>query len=281
MSLYTQLAVAVALLSMTNAHLRQRDERRSSKHIVIDGGTSPSKLSLRLCNAFTDSVPVAVVLKSSGKNAADLNLTNQELLQYKSCRDWHTVSIRRGDSLEFEHRGAQLGAFAVTTVPQWDAAMLLLIVRRKGASSRPLFTSHVFSKTTNAQVAVLDMYNGPSEDRVVIEQTKPMLTKESAPDKPARQLSVLAERLAYDSVVAVTDGSYVCALTGNDQKIKHASRVPFKVVPGVSYVAMRVGTSDKRGFPEELIVFPSSESYRVSSLSSCMIAAALLSLLPN
>lgn len=271
MSLYTQLVVATALLTTMKAdHLL-----RSKRHIVIDGGTSPSKLNLRLCNAFTDSTPVAVMLKPMAKNAADVNLTEHELLQYKSCRDW-PISIGRGDTFEFIKQGGQLGAFQVTSVPQWDAT-LLLIFRRKGSSSRPSFISHIFSKTKNAQLAVLDMYNGPSKHAVAIQQSK-----EEAVDKKGHALSVLEENLAYDSVVAVAHGNYMFALTGNDKRTKHpphARSIPFTVVPGTSYVAMRVGTSDKPEFPEELVVFPSSAAHCIGVLSSTLVAAVLLTLL--
>lgn len=276
MSLYTQLLVAVALLTTIQADDRLRSKQR---HIVIEGGTSPSQLNLRLCNAFTDTTPVAVVLKPAARQAVDVNLTKQGLLHYKSCKDW-PISISRGDTLEFVQRGAQLGAFAVTTVPTWDAT-LLLIFRRKGTSSRPIFVSHTFSKTGNAQVAVLDMYNGPRKNQVVIQKAM----EEAPKDKKGHELSVLAESLTYDSVVAVAHGQYMCALAGNEGKAlsKHISKVKkvaFNVVSGTSYVAMRVGTSDKPEFPEELVVFPpSSASYCLGGLSSAMVAAALLSLL--
>lgn len=278
MSLYAQLVVAVALLTTMKADHLLRSKQR---HIVIEGGTSPSKLNLRLCNAFTDSTPVAVVLKPMAKNAADVNLTKHQPLNYKSCRDW-PISIGRGDTFEFVKQGGQLGAFQVTSVPQWDAT-LLLIFRRRGDSARPTFISHIFSKTTNAQLAVLDMYNGPSKHSVVIQQHK-----EVAPDKKGHELSVLAENLAYDSVVAVAHGNYMFALTGSDQRTKHSpharsvaftQNIPFTVVPGTSYIAMRVGTSDKPEFPEELVVFPSSAAYGIGVLSSTLVGAVLLTLL--
>jgi len=281
MSLYAQLVVAVALLTTMKADAADH-LLRSKKHIVIEGGTSPSKLNLRLCNAFTDSTPVAVVLKPMAKNAVDVNLTKQQPLTYKSCRDW-PISIGRGDTFEFVKQGGQLGAFQVTSVPQWDATLLLIFKRKEKDAPRPIFISHIFSKTKNAQLAVLDMYNGPSKHSVVIQQHKDV-----APDKKGHELSVLAENLAYDSVVAVARGNYMFALSGNDQSLiqrkkhsAHARSVPFTVVDGTSYVAMRVGTSDKPEFPEELVVFPSSSAYGLGVLSSPLVGAVLLMLLLN
>jgi len=267
-----QLAVAVTLLRIVSgASIVKADHLlRSKRHIVIEGGAMPSTLNLRVCNAFTDKTPVALVLKPAAQDALNVDLTKEGPLQYKSCKDW-PVNLRRGDSLEFQQHGSQLGAFAVTSVPQWDTT-LLLIIRRKGSSPRPVFASHVFGKTQNSQVAVLDMYNGPSKHSVVIQSNK-----EPSPDKKHHKQSLLdTDVLAYDNVVAVGDGNYVCTLGGHAGK---ASKVALAVLPGENYVAMRVGSEGEPGFPEELVVFPSSASYRVSGLSIMLLAAALLSLL--
>jgi len=272
MSSYMQLAVAVALVSIVSgASIEKEKGLRSKRHIVIEGGALPSTLNLRVCNAFTDKTPVALVLKAAAHDVLDVDLTKEGPLQYKACKDW-PVNLKRGDSLEFQQHGGQLGAFAVTSVPQWDTT-LLLIIRRKGSSPRPVFTSHVFGKVQNSQVAVLDMYNGPSKHQIVIQSNK-----EPSPDKKHHKLSVLdTDTLAYDNVVAVGHGNYVCTLGGNPGK---ASKVALAVVPGENYVAMRVGSGEP-DFPEELVVFPSSASYSLSGLSGMLLAALLLSLLPH
>lgn len=261
--------LAVTLLPNTNAEKRLRPKQK----ITITDGNLPFNLNMRVCNAFTDEAPLTVVLQPDGHG--NINLTNQAPLQYKSCRDL-AVHLKHGDSLEFLKDGAQLGAFAVTSVPQYDAT-LLLIIHRKGTSSRPAFRSHIFSKTKNAQVAVLDMYTGPSRHSVVIQENKLNAEK-------GRQLSVLSEKLAYDSVVAVDHGNYYCSLTGVDRTKKSSlktGRVPFTVNDGESYVAMRVGTAGNPGFPEELIVFPSSESRCLQLQSATLLAMMLLTLLPS
>lgn len=279
MSSCMQFVLSVALL--TTAHAGA-DLLRSKRHIVIAGDTPPSALNLRVCNAFTDRTPIALVLKPAafgempGHDVHDVDLTKEEPLHYKSCKNW-PINLRRGDSLEFQQQGAQLGAFAVTSVPQWDTT-LLLIIQRKGSSGRPVFTSHTFGQTKNSQVAVLDMYDGPSKHSVAIQSVK-----ETSTDKKGRQLSVLdTENLAYNNVVAVAPGNYVGTLAGADQRKSNArklSRVALTVVSGENYVAMRVGTAGKPDFPEELVVFPSSASYCVNGLSGMLLAATLLSLL--
>lgn len=279
--------IAFALLTMTfiphsiaaNADklLRSKESKRS---IVIDQEAFASKMNVRLCNAYTDKSPVAVVLKND-RDEKETDITKHEPLQYKSCKAW-PMTLRRGDTLEFQQSGAQLAAFAVTSVPRWDA-ILLLIIHRKGTSSRPAFTSHVFSKTTNPQVAVLDMYAGPSKKlhSLVIQQEKVSPSNPAVTQEKAHHVSALAENLAYNSVVAVERGDYFCALTGTESS-KHAAlktgKVAFKALEGESYVAMRVGNSGNSEFPEELVVFPSSESksHRTGFLSVTMLVMVLL-----
>lgn len=291
MSMCAKSVVAVALLSTTIISNANADKLLRSKHIVIGDGPPPTSLNVRLCNAFADKAPVAISLKPGVRNEKhdakkhDAIQLSTQGLQYKSCQDW-PLNLQRGDTFEFLQGGAQLGAFSVTSVPQWDAT-LLLIIKRKGTSSRPVFASHVFGKTKNAQLAVLDMYTGPSKHTVVIRENKE--PKEPSPDESGHQLlqkRSQSENLAYDTVVAVSEGSYFCSLNNIDQAkasthaastALNAIRVAFNVVAAESYVAMRVGGIP--GYPEELIVFPSSDSHRIGCLSVTVLAAALLSLL--
>lgn len=264
-----QLAVSFALLATicippTNAVEKLRNKR----NIVIANGARSANLNLRVCNAFTDKTPVAIHMKP--EDTKDTDLTGKELLHYKSCRDW-PVHLMRGTSLEFLQGGAQLGAFEVTSVPQWNA-VLLLVIHRKGSSNQLGFASNVFSKSKNAQMAVLDTYTGASKDSIVISEKKESIVAEKG-----HKLSVLAENLAYNTVVAMNHGNYFCTLSEHVHGTNmHARRVAFSVNDGESYVAMRVGMQGKDGFPEELVVFPESGSYRVCVLSFIMPTILLL-----
>lgn len=245
------------------------DKLRSKRRIVLDGALTAKNLNLRLCNAFTDKGPVGVVLKNDYEKEVDL--TKKEPLDYKSCKAW-SLELKRGDTFEFRQGGTELGAFQVTSVPQWDA-ILLLIVHRKGTSPQPAFVSHMFSRTKNAQVAVLDMYKGPSKHDLVIQ-----VEKKLSPDQKGKHVSVLSEKLAYDSVVAVSQGNYFCALSGTSQESHtlKAKRVAFQAEEGESYVAMRVGSTGSPDFPEEVVVFPSSGSHWAGLQSLIVIALAVL-----
>lgn len=247
------------------------DKLRSKRKIVLDGALTTKAMNLRLCNAFADKAPIGVVLKNDREK--EVVLTQQEPLNYKSCKAL-SLELERGDTFEFQQGGAELGAFAVTSVPDLDDAILLLIIHRKGTSAQPAFVSHMFSRTKNAQVAVLDMYTGPSKHSLVIQEEKKL-----SPDQKGQHVSILSEQLAYDSVVAVGHGKYFCAFSGTSQESHalKASRVQFKADAGESYVAMRVGNAASPDFPEELVVFPKSGSHWIG-LQSLTVIALLLSL---
>jgi hypothetical protein len=252
--------------------------RQNKPSIVLADSALKSSMNIRLCNAYTDKAPLGVVLKNDHYRK-EVDITKHEPLHYKSCMI-RSMDLTRGDSLEFQQGGAQLGAFQVTSVPGWDA-ILLLVIHRKGSSSAPAFASHVFSKTQNAQVAVLDMYSGTSKNSVVIQETKqPSPDGDYVKGPKAHHLSVLSEKLAYDSVVSVDRGNYVCALTGTNNAKTAAlksRRLEFKAVDGESYLAMRVGNSKNPEFPEELVFFPSSCSHRTGiTMLAVMLLLSLL-----
>lgn len=262
---YTKLVAFALLFTKWISCAANADNlRRSKRSIVLTQDALQPSLHVRICNAFTDKAPVGVLLKND--EGKEVDLTKKEALQYKSCKAL-ALNLQRGDTLQFEQGGSQLGAFAVTTVPQWDA-ILLLIVHRKGTSSQAAFASHVFSRTNSAQVAVLDMYNGPSMHSIAIQEKNKL-----AVEAHGRHLSVLSESLAYETVVAVNHGSYFCVLSGSTHK---GAAVPFKAVDGESYLAMRVGSSINPDFPEELVVFPSSGACRTGLLSLTILTGMLI-----
>merc|ERR1719359_192359 len=141
--------------------------------------------------------------------------------------------------------------------------MLLLVIHHRNSSPRPAFASHVFAKAKSAQVAVLDMYQGPSKGRLAIEEVKDK-------DESQRKVSVLSEDLAYDSVVALNPEKYICKLVGGVKP----QQVALSAKTGESYVAMRVGD----GKNEDIVVFPpaSSNAYRVLCSSLLTLAAVVV-----
>jgi len=195
---------------------------------------------LRVCNAYTGKFPVEMILqKGLNSHSPEVNLTKTKPLPYKNCRDFSSEQIHRGDSVEFKQNGEHLGSFAVSALPRRRALLLLVLHHKRGSSSMPAFTSHIFADVPHAQIAILDMYQGISKKHIFIED------QESAKD--GRK-----EELAYDSVVAINSGNYKCVLQGGS-KIKEA---PLLAQGTSSYVAIRVGKEDDSTFPEDLLIFP-------------------------
>jgi hypothetical protein len=274
MALCIQLTLAVAFGGIAlipccvadQLQLTNRARRPNGHAIVIaDESKKHPAVHLRVCNAFSHAEPLQLLHRPGHHHEDSMkvsNLTSKAgLLGYKGCREW-AVDLRRGDSLEFLQSSAHLGSFSVSAVPQWDT-LLLLVIHRRQSSSRAAFASHVFAKAKIAQVAVLDMYQGHSKGHLAIQEDKPE-------EKQNHKLSALAEELAYDSVVALDGGKYICKLVGGVKPQK----VALTAQKGESYVAMRVG----EGKDEEIVVFPMSGSsgYNVWSASLAFALIAFL-----
>lgn len=256
MALCIKLLLAVAFGGIASIPCCKADQlqlanrgRRVNSHAIIleDEVKKHPKIHLRVCNAFNNLGPMELLHRPGHHHSDSVkvnNLTSRAgLLAYKGCREWG-LDLRRGDSLEFLQSSSHLASFSVSSVPQWDTLLLLVIHRRK-SSSRAAFSSHVFAKTNTAQVAVLDMYQGPSKAYLTIQDDK--LEENNLKE---RKVSALSEELAYDSVVALNGGKYTCKLVGGVKPQK----VVLTAEKGESYVAMRVG----EGKEEEIMVFPST-----------------------
>jgi len=252
MALIFKLALAVAFVGMCLIPVNKADQlqlghraRRVQSHAIVIADKKRPAIHLRVCNAFPDSGSLELLHRPGhhhDHSTKTHDLTSKDgSIAYKGCREW-SVDLRRGDSLEFLQNSSHLGSFSVASVPQWDTLLLLVIHRRK-SSQRPAFASHVFAKAKSAQVAVLDMYIGHSKGHLAIQEDKPDGSND-------HKHSLLAQELAYDSVVALDQGQYVCKLVGGMQP----RQLSISAKAGESYVAMRVG----EGKEEELVVFPTS-----------------------
>jgi len=196
---------------------------------------------LRVCNAYTGKIPVQMLLqKGPSAPQKEINLTQSGPLPYKECRDFRSEQVNHGDSVEFKLNGEHLGSFAVSSLPRRKALLLLVLHRKNKPSSMPAFTSHMFAEVPHAQVAILDMYQGKSKSRILIQD------QESAKDGNGRK-----EELAYDSVVAINSGQYKCVLQG-----KKGNERPLEASGSGNYVAIRVGQEGDSEFPEDMIIYP-------------------------
>ncbi|CAE7258596.1 unnamed protein product [Symbiodinium natans] len=202
---------------------------------------------LRVCNAFPSSEPLSVAWRET-------ILTGDEPLSYKACRDVPLSSaMKAGERLHIGLRNGPSNTFQLSDLPK-SASLLLLVCFRQGKNSLDLqFRSHAFEPVQNESVpvAVLDTYDGPEKSEVRI----------------GRDMEVNAgggEQLWYDSVVSVSPGSYRLWLRSEDAT---KDDLRFAASTSSTYVVIRVGgeaheSSEGMEFPQELMIFPKSETSR-------------------
>jgi len=237
--------VVLALLSADVAEARGKlgSRQKTKSDAIIHNKDFVHKL--RACNAYAADEPVDVVHHPKGKGKADNEvLTKAGALEYKSCQDF-AIHLLRGDSVEFTQNGTHVGSFAVASLPKRDALFLLVLHRRSAESKRPAFSSHIFNESPkSAQLAVLDVYNGPDKHNIQIRDAQ----KTGESSKTSR-----SEDLSYDTVVSITPGDYECGIKDSKKKL-----AKLQATNGESYIAMRVGLKGDSHFPEEVLVFPAA-----------------------
>lgn len=209
---------------------------------------------LRVCNAYPYAAPLDVYI---GKT----KLTN-EPMPYKKCDEFKT-SMKVGDKVDFRIMDSTAGTFTIADLPNNDAVLLLMIHRHDSLSTAVSFESHVFANLQNAQVAVIDTYKGPEKATLKIQDVKDEHT------------SSRSEELRYDSVVAVNPGKYEVVLVDGPKVL---SKAPLTALSKEKYIVMRVGVDAQQGekYPQELVVYPQSDSRELRSAAHSRIAGPLV-----
>lgn len=207
---------------------------------------------LRLCNAFAWPLPLEM-------RRVEAPMLVEYPLPYKTCRDYK-LPLREGDQLEFSAGDASIGTFSVRGLPQDPRSQLLLISRRRDATSAAVaFDSHIFHPAVAPQVALIDAFQGDQQSTLRIKE-------------PTRE-----EELSFNSVVDVVPGSYKLTLEGATRRIGDVPQTTMLNTQGVdSYVVMRVGLGSEK-YPEELVVFPQISGGARATI--CAAAVAFLGLL--
>lgn len=202
---------------------------------------------LRICNAY----PYA---KDSQVQVFDLDIP------YKQCQEMHK-HVREGDQIDFFTMGKKIlvGSFEIQEVPQQDSLMLLVIQPHDSTSTGVAFQSHAFANTADAQVALLDGSVGEKRDSLVeIRDDLPVTSRYKS----------RTEKLRFNSVVAIHPGFYK---VGTNKVAMHQ----LSAEPQEKYSVVRVGVKgaeNEAQFPEDIIVFPSSNAAAMS-VSSLLVAA--------
>lgn len=235
------LLVGVAGASRTLLNQRAKLQAVEDTGIVKE---MDFKHKLRVCNAY----PTESALEVSVNDRKHV-LTKDTPLAYKQCRDFREV-LNSGDKLIFSVGDVNAGTFSIADLPSNDATLFLAIYRHDRESTAVSFVSHVFANLLNAQIAVIDTYKG--KDRKTNENSMVKIA-----DVKANQGR--SEELRYNSVVAVNPGKYEAVIEDNG---KVAAKQEVVTLDRESYVILRVGVEADSGktFPEELVVFPQSDS---------------------
>jgi predicted nucleic acid-binding Zn-ribbon protein len=212
------------------------------------------KQTLRVCNAYPPNTPLNIWV---GKEQI-----NEDALQYKQCADF-TPKLKDGSKLDFKALDSTvLGTFTISSLPQNDATLLMVIYRHDAVSTAVSFESHVFADSEQAQVTVIDTYRGQkaSDVRILDKRDKKNTT----------------EQLRYKSVVAVTPGIYEVELKDVASGATEALD-SLVAVPNEAYVVVRCGIESPHGdFPQEVFVFPHSDPKYFSAASSWRPVGALV-----
>lgn len=225
---------------------------------------------LRICNAYPGTVPVDVYRGYHTK------LTGDEPMAFKSCRDF-TLAVKVGDKIRFLMNDHAAGIFVVQAMPPDSSVLLLVLKRHDRTSTAVSFQSHVFTRHSKAQIAVINTFQGPDQATVRIERM-PWPKTEAEP--------VHAEQLKFNSLSSFSEGMFDVNLTRPDGEV--LQRRQLVGLNRESYVIFVSGFEDEEGtsIPQDLVVYPHSDAdklpkpngARTISLAICAVLAVIANL---
>jgi len=257
---------AVSLLLLTSARLaaalgiagRSPAGRSRQAEAVSFVRSLEFKQTLRVCNAYPYDSGVDIFVGQEQLSS--------ETLPYKSCKEY-SPKLHAGDKVDFKVDGASAGTFTISDLPASDATLLMVIYRHDTMSTAVSFESHVFSKTAESQVAVIDTYKGQTGTELRIEDVKPQKPEGDKPEDKKHAFVARSEMLRYNNVVAVNPGVYKVKLVEEEATKADSELV---AVPEENYVILRVGVAAEEGksYKEELMVFPHSDKKVLESAAS-------------
>jgi len=245
-----RLIAILAAWTVTNvaAHAKLRLQGERAKH--LHSRQEEPKHRLRVCNAYPYSTPLNVFI---GKPSGVSKIT-ETAMPYKVCQEFEP-QLHAGDRIDFRFQAASAGTFVVGDLPNTDAVLMLVIYRHSRKTTAVAFESHVFANLLNAQIAVLDTFQGSEKSSMKIMDMEEATTSRS-------------EELAPNSVVALNPGKYEVGLFGGDGIRKSHSELT--VANRQSSVVIRVGVQPEHGraYPQELIVYPVNPPQRLQHRNS-------------
>ncbi|CAK0863552.1 unnamed protein product [Prorocentrum cordatum] len=209
--------------------------------------------NLTVCNAYAENKPLSVYTVNQKAKLTE------EPLHYKACKEI-VLELADSERIDFKLGGLSVGTFHVGNLPFAPTSLLLVPYRKGNSTMAATFYSHAFSVAQeNAQVAVVDAYDGTSPGALKIAQGSKRRAE--------------AVQLKPGTALTLAPGAYQVSL--DDPGSKSARTVALTAAEGSKHVIMRVGGSD--GIPQELVLFSAGDSSQRSSshrAGSALLAAA-------
>jgi len=213
-------ALFAALLSPAAASLVLRHNATGWEKPAI-------KHRLRVCNAYPSSHALRVL-----KNNEEFMGESQ--MKYKECTELKGT-LNEGDRLNFQADDSiPLSTFTVNDLPKEQSTLLLVAYRESKDSAKIAFKSHIFTVSKEAQLAVIDTFQGETKAKLSISEFR--CNRHSTGSAPALQIP-----MKFSTVMALESGIYEVKITSG---AKTHSVGPFNVADGEDYVVLRTGLDD-------------------------------------
>lgn len=250
------LLVAPGLGLLQEGAPHRRQNRKQSPVVELAASDAPANYGLRLCNAFAWPAPLEMSRIEEPKLV-------EYPLPYKQCHDYQ-LPLRNGDSLKFRAGELIIGTFAVTGLPSKthakDVVLLLVPYRLDTKSNVVAFSSHIYERGNDAQVAVVDTYKGPDQGQLFLRERSS------------------ETQLKFNTVLTLKPQQYDFAVRHGNQSRAEAHIHPEKEEL-YTVVHIGLGTS-KDPWPEELLVFP-QKSFGARATASALVLLLLSAWTPS
>jgi len=224
-----------------------------------DAMKSSDQTTLRICNVFAWHETLRLFLgEEFMAPLGTVMVGTYQGLAYKECADFSAV-LYEGATVHFRLRyDVEIGSFSPVGAP---GSVVLLVIRRKSSDSSmvPLFATHVFLHSAAAQVAVIDAYLGPRQDKIVLRR------EHTSIEHVGQQLAISdtpqdTDTMNFGGVWSLTEGIYKVRLENSEHPtlLPQLRKQNLVALPGECYVVIRCGAEVDHhpAFPETVVVYP-------------------------
>eukprot|EP00747_Dinoflagellata_sp_TGD_P143837 gnl/TRDRNA2_/TRDRNA2_176439_c0_seq3.p1 gnl/TRDRNA2_/TRDRNA2_176439_c0~~gnl/TRDRNA2_/TRDRNA2_176439_c0_seq3.p1 ORF type:complete len:288 (+),score=53.33 gnl/TRDRNA2_/TRDRNA2_176439_c0_seq3:160-1023(+) len=267
-------AVIRGLHQAGHAHLKQQDS--NATNVTTSLRKRASKVHLRICNAY--ALGSAIDVFHTPRNLQNLPQEHSEPvrltestgpLTYKRCAEMRNVPLGPGSELDFRIDGNfHLGAFEVTEDVSRSSLLQVVAFRYDRYTPTMEFVSHVFSKSSDPEIATINAYKGTHSSSEI-----------ELLDSTGRQ----HEKLRYGTAAMISPGRYQLVF---DHGGSRENVLQLRADAWEHYTAISVGCEAQQGpnYTEELFFYPdfgvtvrgaAARAWSFSAFLCAVVAAAL------